>query len=151
MTEKEDPDVFKILGNPNSPKFLCAILSLIQLLVYGNTNESPIFTVLVIILTFLASSLTIGLIVGKKTESFANFCLFKCITQKKEISWNRFYYTYATVFCAFNFLAIAANLIYNYWGYHGLGDTRPPMPLQSYDKGLKPLCCAEGARKVCLH
>uniref|UniRef100_A0A914DJ34 Uncharacterized protein n=1 Tax=Acrobeloides nanus TaxID=290746 RepID=A0A914DJ34_9BILA len=116
MAEKEDSIVFKILGDPNSPKFMCAILSLKQLLIYGGTNESPTFTVLVNILTFLASCLTIGLVVGKKAESFANFCLFKCVTQKKEIDWNGFYYTYTIVFFEFNLLAIAR---FNSWEDQG--------------------------------
>uniref|UniRef100_A0A914C7W8 Uncharacterized protein n=1 Tax=Acrobeloides nanus TaxID=290746 RepID=A0A914C7W8_9BILA len=121
MTEKEDSIVFKIHEAPKIPKFLCAILSLIQLQIYGSTNESPTFTVLVNILTFLASCLTIGLIVGKKTENFANFCLFKCVTQKKEINWNEFYYTYATVFCVLNLLAIVASA--NYRGGQGFAST----------------------------
>uniref|UniRef100_A0A914DRR9 Uncharacterized protein n=1 Tax=Acrobeloides nanus TaxID=290746 RepID=A0A914DRR9_9BILA len=113
MTEKKDLDVLKILQDPTSPKVVCAIFSLLQLLIYSNnTHGSPVFTVIVAILTFLASCFTIGLIVGKKTESFANFCLFKCVTQKKRIDWNGFYYTYATAFGSFNLLAVIASAYY---------------------------------------
>uniref|UniRef100_A0A914C7H6 Uncharacterized protein n=1 Tax=Acrobeloides nanus TaxID=290746 RepID=A0A914C7H6_9BILA len=115
MTEKEDSVVLKILRDPTSPKFVCAIFSLLQLQIFWNNSNKGLseelgFTILVAVLTFLASCLTIGLIAGKKTEGFANFCLFKCVTQKKRIDWNGFYYAYATAFGSFNLLTIIGKI-----------------------------------------
>jgi hypothetical protein len=62
-------------------------------------------------LTFLASCLTIGLIAGKKTEGFANFCLFKRVTQKKRIDWNGFVCFIEKTFQHF----LVLHLRYRFW------------------------------------
>uniref|UniRef100_A0A914DDR4 Uncharacterized protein n=1 Tax=Acrobeloides nanus TaxID=290746 RepID=A0A914DDR4_9BILA len=75
-------------------------------------NSSPILTIVISSITFLSSLLVINLVVNKKTEAFAKFHFWECITGKVEIEWDGMYYTYVTAFDSLNLLAIVDNIIH---------------------------------------
>uniref|UniRef100_A0A914DTB8 Gustatory receptor n=1 Tax=Acrobeloides nanus TaxID=290746 RepID=A0A914DTB8_9BILA len=111
---EENSAVLKLLRDPTCIKLFCAGLSFIQLLMFGSldSNYPPILTIVISSITFLSSILIITLVVNEKTEVFAKFRFWKCITGKVEIEWDGMYYTYVTVLSSFNLLAIVYNIIY---------------------------------------